>query len=54
MMPTFSWNSSPLSDTAYLVRSLRQSIQKFHRLPFKDEEVTEKILPHNTKKVFEV
>ena len=41
-----------LFGTAYPVRSLRQSIQQFHRLPFKDDEVKEKVLKHNAKKIF--
>ncbi|MFP6870221.1 MAG: hypothetical protein VCE91_12920 [Nitrospinota bacterium] len=38
-----------LFGTAYLLRSLRQSVQQFHRLPFKDEKVMEKVLTHYTK-----
>ncbi|HBK79755.1 MAG TPA: hypothetical protein DDZ83_08780 [Nitrospinae bacterium] len=38
-----------LFGTAYLLRSLRQSVQQFHRLPFKDEKVMEKVLTHYAK-----
>ncbi len=41
-----------LFGTAYPVRSLRQSIEQLHRLPFKNDEVKEKVLTHNAKKLF--
>ncbi len=41
-----------LFGTAYPVRSLRQSVEQLHRLPFKNDEVKEKVLTHNAKKLF--